>query len=126
MKFLIKTLAGLIFCMAAAHAVERPEASPTKPAPETLASVSLDTLLGIAGLVVGVIGVGVGGYGIRDGSRQRSRREVAVNAVNRLIGRTEGLLVGIKTSLPESSPAIVAVNNGLDAVKVAQSDVKAL
>lgn len=51
---------------------------------------------------------------------------MAVNAVNRLIGRTEGLLIGIKTSLPASSAAIVAMNNGLDAVKVAQGDVKAL
>lgn len=58
MRILIKAAAGLIFCVAvAANAVERPEAPPLKPAPETLASVSFDTLLGIAGLVVGVIGV---------------------------------------------------------------------
>lgn len=92
--------------------------------------MSLDTVLGFVGLAVsavfGVIGVAVGFYGVRDGRRERSRREVAVNAVHDIMGRTEGLLIGLKPSVVANSLAIEAINNGIDAVTLSKQQIKHL
>jgi uncharacterized membrane protein HdeD (DUF308 family) len=89
-----------------------------------ITGLTLDTALGIAGIVVsvvfGLIGIAVGIFGVRDGRRERSQRERAVNAVHEIMGRTEGLLIGIKPSLSSNQMAIKAIDDGIDAVKLSK------
>jgi hypothetical protein len=72
--------------------------------------------IGIAGLLVAV-------YGIVDARRERSKREKAVVVVNRLVGRLNGLLIGLKPSLVADADATAAANDGLDAIKLARDDL---
>lgn len=73
------------------------------------------------GIGIAVILVAV--YGIVDARRERSKREKAVVVMNRLVGRLNGLLIGLKPTLAGDARATAAVDNGLDAIKVASDDL---
>ena len=86
-----------------------------------------DILLGYFGIGVsaafGVFGVAVGVWAVRDGRRERSKREVAVNAVHGIVGRTEGMLIGLKPSITANPAAVIAIDNGLDAIAIAKREI---
>jgi hypothetical protein len=82
--------------------------------------VTLDTWLAIGGLAVGLIGIGVGWYGIRDGRKQRSKREEAVRVINRLVGRLQGVLVERRAELASNPERASAVADHLQAISQAQ------
>ncbi|BCN13357.1 hypothetical protein RPSD_52420 (plasmid) [Ralstonia solanacearum] len=81
-----------------------------------------DTILGIAGCVLGAIGIGATFWAAFDARRQRSVREKAVLAAHSVIERSYGLLIGIKPSVAQLGPmAEKAVDDGLTAIN-AQRD----
>ncbi|WP_429481827.1 hypothetical protein [Paraburkholderia youngii] len=69
------------------------------------------------------MGVLVAIYGIVDARRERSRREKAVVVVNSLVGRLNGLLIGLKPSLASDAAATAAANDGLEAIRLARDDL---
>jgi hypothetical protein len=78
----------------------------------------------ILGVILSIIGLGVGYYGIQDARKQRGEREKAVLAASGVIKRTEGLLIGLKPGVPVTAHA--AINDGLAAIKAAEDSMKNL
>ena len=100
--------------------------------------MTVDTLLGLGGFVVGVVGIFVGLFGVVatvavglwaviDGRRQRSKREKAVIVANATIERTYGLLIGIKPFVaPLGEAHLAATNDGLAAINQRRASLENL
>lgn len=73
----------------------------------------LDVGVGIAGLAIGI-------YGIVDGRRQRNKRESISMILNELIERQNGFLIGFKPALQSSPLALAALNDSIEAIKLAK------
>lgn len=80
----------------------------------------------LIGWGIGIVGVVIGILGIVDARRERRRREKAVVVVNRLVGRLNGLLIGLKPSLVNDPAATTAANDGLDSIAAAGKDLDAI
>ena len=79
--------------------------------------MTADTWLGVAGVVLGIIGVAGTIWAAHDARRQRNRREKAVIAAHAVIERAYGLLIGIKPFVaPLGNAHEAAINNGLEAI----------
>lgn len=86
-----------------------------------------DTLLGIGGIVIGLIGVLATIWAAIDARRQRSEREKAVIAAHAVIERTYGLLIGIKPLIqPLGNAHIAAIDDGLSAINQQRTELKKL
>jgi hypothetical protein len=82
-----------------------------------VAAWSADRWMGIAGLILGFIGVAATIWAAYDGRRQRGKRETAVIAANAVVERTYGLLIGMKPAIATLGQSYeAAVNDGLDAI----------
>ncbi|KAB0650291.1 hypothetical protein [Burkholderia diffusa] len=77
----------------------------------------------LIGWGIGIAGILVGVYGVVDARRERSKRDKAVVVVNRLVGRLNGLLIGLKPSLASDARATAAADDGLEAIKLARDDL---
>jgi hypothetical protein len=77
----------------------------------------LDTILGLAGLGVSI-------YAIRDNRRQRTQREKAVIAARSVIERAYGTLVSIKPAVDVKVHA--AINDSLAAINQERDTLKSL
>lgn len=75
---------------------------------------------------LGIIGIVVGVVGFWDGRRQRTKRHRSELIVRELIGRLNGFLVGIKPSVQNNQAATTAINDSLDAIKVADKRLTAI
>ncbi len=79
-----------------------------------------DTLLGI-------LGIGATMWAAVDARRLRSQRERAVVSANKVIARSEGLLIGLKPSVPATNGALIkAIDDGLDAIKLQREAIAEL
>lgn len=79
--------------------------------------MTVDIWLGLAGLVLGVLGLAATVWAACDARRQRSAREKAVIAAHAVIERTYGLLIGIKPFVdPLGAEHKAALNDGLQAI----------
>ncbi|MCA7888579.1 hypothetical protein LGM58_35950 [Burkholderia contaminans] len=89
--------------------------------------MTVDIALGLAGIILGVVGIGATIWAAFDARKQRSAREKAVLAATNVIERTYGLLVGIKPSVASSgSMPIDAINDGLAAINAQRDELKNL
>ncbi len=86
-----------------------------------------DTLLTIAGDILGIIGLGVAVFAIIDNRRQRTKREKAVIAARAVIERTYGTLIGIKPAVKPTLPEVAkAIDDGLSAINQERATLDAL
>jgi hypothetical protein len=84
---------------------------------DTTGPMTIDTWLGVAGCVLGFLGLAATIWAVVDARRQRTAREKAVIAAHAVIERTYGLLIGIKPFvIPLGENHEKAVNNGLSAI----------
>jgi len=89
--------------------------------------MTIDTWLGIIGLLLGIVGVGATIWAAFDARRQRNKREKAVIVAHSVIERTYGLLIGIKPFvMPLGKPHEDAINNGLAAIDQQRGSLKDL
>jgi hypothetical protein len=89
--------------------------------------VTADTWLGVAGIVLGILGLGATVWAVEDARRQRSAREKAVIAARTVIERAYGLLIGIKPSVITLGAAYeAAINNGLAAIDQQRGNLEKL
>ena len=89
--------------------------------------MQLGDILGLAGIVLGLIGIAATIWAAFDARRQRSKREIAVIAANAVIDRTYGLLLGLKPSIaPLGKAHVDAVNDGLSAINAQRDTLKGL
>ena len=76
-------------------------------------------------ILIALVGIGIGVFSFFDTRKQRSRREAAMTLTHRILQRTEGILAGIKPSIPD--PAMVtAINDGLAAIAKASKQLEAV
>jgi len=86
--------------------------------------VTIDRFLGLAGLMLGAIGLWATIWAAMDARRQRSAREKAVIAAHAVVERTYGLLIGLKPGVaPPGTPAERAINDGLEAINQRRSSL---
>lgn len=89
--------------------------------------MTLDTWVGIIGLVLALIGILATIWAAFDARRQRSSREKAVIAATSVIERTYGLLIGIKPAIPTERDGVVkAIENGMSAIDQQRATLKEL
>jgi len=89
--------------------------------------MSADTIFGIVGTFVGLVGIVISIYAIADSRRQRTGREKAVIAARATIERAYGLLIGIKPGVEPTLPSIAkAIDNGLSAIDQEREELAAL
>lgn len=77
----------------------------------------------LIGWGIGLIGIAVAVYGIWDARRERSRREASVVVINRLVGRLNGVLIGLKPSIVGNPHATAAVDDSLGAIAAASESL---
>jgi len=80
----------------------------------------------LIGWGIGIVSIVIGICGIVDARRERRGREQAVVVVNRLVGRLNGLLIGLKPSLVSDLAATTAVDDGLTSIAVANHALDAI
>jgi hypothetical protein len=84
---------------------------------DTNGPMTIDAWLGVAGCVLGLIGLAATIGAAIDARRQRSKREKAVVAAHAVIERAYGLLIGIKPSvIPLGKNHEAAIDDGLAAI----------
>jgi hypothetical protein len=89
--------------------------------------MTADTWLGIAGVLLGCLGVTATVWAAIDARRQRVEREKAVIAAHSVIERTYGLLIGMKPFIePLGDSHLKAVHDGLSAINQARIQLQAL
>jgi hypothetical protein len=93
--------------------------------------MTLDTALGLAGVILGMIGViatiVATAWAIRDSRMQRSEREKAVIAAWKTVEHVYGVLIGIKPSVAsQGDVTIAAINEALDAINVQRAALERL
>ena len=93
----------------------------------TVPAWSFDRWLGIAGLVLGVLGLAATLWAAYDGRRQRSRREKAVIVAHEVVERAYGLLIGLKPPVSALGQMYEdAMNDGLAAINERRGDLSNL
>jgi hypothetical protein len=89
--------------------------------------MTIDTWLGIGGVVLGLIGVSATIWAAFDARRQRNEREKAVIVAHSVVERTYGLLIGIKPFVaPLGERHLAAVDDGLMAINQQRADLNKL
>jgi hypothetical protein len=83
--------------------------------------MTTDTFLAIAGVILGICGLGVSVFAIIDNRQQRGAREKAVIAAHEVIQRGYGLLIGIKPLVASLPGAKAAIDDGLSAINEARA-----
>jgi uncharacterized YccA/Bax inhibitor family protein len=89
--------------------------------------MTVDTWLGVAGCLLGALGLLATILAAIDARRQRSARETAVIAAHAVIERTYGLLIGIKPFVVPLGPNhVAAIDDGLAAINQQRAGLKQL
>jgi hypothetical protein len=83
-------------------------------------------VIGIVGVILGILGVLYGYRGWREGRQQRSKRHESELINANLIGRLNGALIMAKPILPNNEGVTAAINDCLDAIKVAAQRIEAI
>ncbi|MGF6534302.1 hypothetical protein P3T20_005106 [Paraburkholderia sp. GAS206C] len=93
----------------------------------TVPAWSFDRWLGIAGLVLGALGLAATLWAACDGRRQRRKREKAVIVAHEVVERTYGLLIGLKPPVATLGQMYLqAIDDGLDAINARRGDLSNL
>lgn len=74
---------------------------------------AVSVFVGIAGVVVGIIGV-------KEGRQQRSKRHQADLIIQDLVGQLRGFLIGIKPAVQHNEATTRAVNDNIALIKSAK------
>jgi hypothetical protein len=94
---------------------------------DTNGPMMIDTWLGVAGGMLGLLGLAATIGAAIDARRQRSKREQAVIAAHAAIERTYGLLIGIKPSvIPLGKHHEAAIDDGLEAINQQRAALRQL